>query len=346
MELKERFKQVFPDRFFLEADLKQLDPYLKEQRWIASEETITLVEKPGEGNMNFVLRVATPQRSIIIKQARPWVEKYPQFDAPAERVEVEALYFTLVNKLEGLDRLSPQILDFDQKNGILAMEDLGASADYTFLYQKGEDLTQTDLEGLVEYISVLHAWDTSDKTYPMNTGMRALNYEHIFNYPYLVDNGLDLDSIQEGLQELSMPYRTDNALKTIIHELGALYVSKGPCLLHGDYYPGSWLRTAKGLRIIDPEFSFFGPPEFELGVLIAHMLMGQQSKQLIDRILNSYRKPSSFNSTVLAGFIGVEILRRLIGVAQLPLSLSLEEKDALLQKGAALLRSKDLGLLS
>ena len=345
MELKERFKQAFPDRFFLEADLQPLEAYLKKRDWIPEEESINLVEKPGEGNMNFVLRVATPMRSIIIKQARPWVEKYPQFDAPAERVEVEALYFTLVNKLEGLDRLSPQILDFDKENGILAMEDLGESADYTFLYQKGEMLGEKDLEGLVEYISVLHAWDTNNQEYPMNTGMRGLNYEHIFNYPYLVDNGLDLDTIQAGLQALSMPYRTDDSLKASIHELGALYVSKGPCLLHGDYYPGSWLRTAKGLRIIDPEFSFYGPPEFELGVLIAHMLMGQQSQSTIEMILDSYRQPTSFDSNLLAGFIGVEILRRLIGVAQLPLSLDLGEKDTLLQKGRTLLQKKELSFI-
>ena len=43
----------------------------------------------GEGNMNYTLRVRTNGRSIILKQARPWVEKYPVIDAPDERAVVK-----------------------------------------------------------------------------------------------------------------------------------------------------------------------------------------------------------------------------------------------------------------
>ena len=92
-------------------------------------------------------------------------------------------------------------------------------------------------------------------------------------------------------------------------------------LLHGDYFPGSWLRSAAGLRIIDPEFCFFGPPEFDAGVMLAHMLLAGQARRVafpgLDRAL-------------VDRFAGIEIMRRLIGVAQLPLAFGIERKRDLL----------------
>ena len=43
-------------------------------------------------------------------------------------------------------------------------------------------------------------------------------------------------------------------------------MQNGDTLLHGDYYPGSWMRVRERLYIIDPEFSFAGPKEFDLGI--------------------------------------------------------------------------------
>ncbi len=70
--------------------------------------------------------------------------------------------------------------------------------------------------------------------------------------------------------------------------------------------------------IIDPEFCFLGPPAFDLGVLYAHLHLARQPVEL-----------AVFDATAKA-FAGAEIMRRLIGVAQLPLEADLEEKSALL----------------
>jgi 5-methylthioribose kinase len=70
--------------------------------------------------------------------------------------------------------------------------------------------------------------------------MRKLNYEHIFEYPFKMENGFDLDGIQLGLQALAIPW-LNQQLKDKIGCIRTLYLSKGKYLLHGDYYPGSWL---------------------------------------------------------------------------------------------------------
>jgi 5-methylthioribose kinase len=342
MDLKTRFQETYPDRFFLTNDKSRLTEYLQEQSWIDQDESLSLVEKPGEGNMNFVLRIATAERSFIIKQARPWVEKYPQIDAPIERVGVEARFYELIKGMGDLSAFTPALIGFDEANGILAIQDLGASSDYTRLYQRGEQLSELELNNLLSFISILHNFEIDSNQFPDNMSMRKLNHEHIFNFPFLVENGFDLDTVQKGLQEAAMPYKTNDALKAKIAKLGNLYLSPGTCLIHGDYYPGSWLNVVDGIRVIDPEFGFIGLPEFELGVMLAHMEMSEQSESVKQTIHRLYQKPKGFNDDLLAGFAGTEIMRRLIGIAQLPLSLDLSAKQKLLEKAAHWIQSGSL----
>ncbi|MEM9408364.1 MAG: aminoglycoside phosphotransferase, partial [Acidobacteriota bacterium] len=59
---------------------------LRDVGWLAPDETFRSVERPGEGNMNLTLRVTTDRRSLIVKQSRPWVEKYDVIEAPFDRM--------------------------------------------------------------------------------------------------------------------------------------------------------------------------------------------------------------------------------------------------------------------
>lgn len=345
MDAKKQFQQVYPNAFFLEKDVPSVEQYLRQQGWLLAKEKVKILEKPGAGNMNFVLRVITSwNRSFILKQARPWVEKFPQFAAPVERVAVEATFFQLLQELPVMQNFSPTFLDYDANSFILATEDLGQGADYGFLYERVKKLSDAEGEDLIQYLSVLHALP-APVNFPVNKAMRLLNQEHIFNFPFLEDNGFNLDEVQVGLQEAAMPYKKDKALKEEIANCGAIYLQEGNHLLHGDFYPGSWLKVGEGLKVIDPEFGFVGPAEFDLGVLLAHLMMAQQEEVLIESIFAKYQQPANFNKTLLVRFAGIEILRRLIGIAQLPLSLSLVEKKALLEKAADWIKTGSLGVV-
>jgi len=75
-----------------ENEPEELAAYLKQEKWLEDNETIVSMSKPGEGNMNCVLRIETETRSFIIKQSRGYVEKYPQIPAPATRVLNEGAF--------------------------------------------------------------------------------------------------------------------------------------------------------------------------------------------------------------------------------------------------------------
>jgi len=59
MELKQQFLTAFPNSFFLENQGPLVEEYLRTQGWIEPTEKVLDLEKPGEGNMNYVLRRGT-----------------------------------------------------------------------------------------------------------------------------------------------------------------------------------------------------------------------------------------------------------------------------------------------
>lgn len=321
----------------LQPTIKPLETYLKNQGWLQDNETIEGVEKPGEGNMNFTLRIITNPRSFIIKQSRDFVEKYPSVPAPPERVQREAMFYKLIGTVDALRRMMPRLIGLDTINNVMNMEDLGAGRDFTFLYQENQILNQKDLSALIRFVTTLHGSISRENTdhYISNKAMRELNHEHIFVYPYLDDNGINLDDILPGLQEVAHRAKGNTTLKKELKKLGAIYLADGDHLLHGDYFPGSWLRTNEGIQVIDPEFCFFGPVEFEIGVMIAHLKMANQPEEIIESVLLQYGAVIGFDPWLQRRFSSAEILRRILGLAQLPLAIGLERRKALVEEAVA-----------
>ena len=148
------------------------------------------------------------------------------------------------------------------------------------------------------------------------------------------ENGIDLEGITTGLSALHRLVTGDEARMARVRELGAAYLdARTGVLLHGDFYPGSWLRHRDGPKVIDPEFAFVGPPEFDVGVLLAHLVLTGHPA----RVPAAYRPPTGFDRGTANGFAGVEILRRLLGVAQLPLEADIQTKGRWIDQAAQLL---------
>lgn len=303
-----------------------LQKLLEANDWLNKNEIISALSKPGEGNMNVVLRVKTNQRSFILKQSRPYVQKYQQIEAPLNRIEVEYKFYEAVQEVSITSHI-PAILGFDQKNYLMQMQDLGQCEDMTASYHE-RAVSQDILEKLITISAAIHKVGPLND-FPENMALRKLNHQHIFVLPFLEDNGFQLNDVQRGLQELSLPYKRDHAIKAVVNKLGDMYLSKGNVLIHGDYYPGSWMQLENEVYIIDPEFSFMGFREFDLGVMTAHLIMATMDPSSLKKVMQLYEPDA--DSGLVAQVAGIEIMRRLIGLAQLPLERTISEKDNLLQ---------------
>ena len=331
---------MFIDLQTLKEDIQKL---LQEIDFFnTTNEYITNVTKPGEGNMNVVLRIETNMRSFIVKQSRPFVQKYKDIEAPIQRIDVEYQFYKTIANNSLLCQHFPKVLKYNAKNHLLLLEDLGHCEDMTYLYQT-HTITQQQIELLVGIVANIHNSKVTSN-YPKNKELRVLNYQHIFELPFIENNGFSLNEIQEGLETLSLPYKKDAALKQKIKEIGSLYLSDGTTLIHGDFYPGSWMTKNNQIYSIDPEFSFLGFKEFDLGVLAAHSILILQNKSALAIIEKNY--PNTINTTLLEQVTGIEIMRRLIGLAQLPITLSLKEKEDLLQLAYGLIMNLDTNTIA
>lgn len=337
--IAEKFTRLTGSTHYLEPDkLPPIQAYLTKQGIIRSDEQVTAAPSAGEGNMNVTLRVSTNTgRRFILKQSRPWVAKYPDLDAPAERILVERDFLEATQANPVLAAYSPALQHTDAANFCLIIEEIAPAQDLANIYAKDQALSDAILRDMLTYLSHLHQLSVDE--FPQNRALRSLNHAHIFDLPFRPDNGFPLGEILPGLDTIAKPFQNDEALRQKAKLLGARYLADdGGHLLHGDFYPGSLLDQGGRLFVIDGEFAFRGPAEFDLGVLMAHLLMAQATPEQLQMIDIHYKKPSGFDARLARQFAYVEIIRRLIGIAQLPLSLSLAERGRLLEEARLGLR--------
>lgn len=314
--------------------------FLAARRLATADEPLAL-ERPGAGNMNCVWRARLPGRTFILKQARPWVEKFPTIAAPVERTETEARFYRLAVRDPQLAARLPAILDHDPATHVLVLADLAPAAPLESCYTGSVRLDTAAVDDLAATVSRLHrvAVPAAEAAALRNPAMRALNHAHIFDLPLRAEGPFDslLDSITPGLAALAREFRADAATVQTVAALGRRYLDHDrPHLLHGDLFLGSLLRSPNGaIMLIDPEFSFGGDPEFDLGVFYAHLILSHHPESLRARWLEG--TAAERDPVLIRRYAGTEIMRRLIGVAQLPLAADLAAKRTLLALARELL---------
>jgi len=312
-----------------------LESFLKQRGWLDADESVRACEKPGDGNMNLTIRVRTDRRSLIVKQARPWVEKYDDIPAPWDRIQFECRFYARIAGIPGVADWMPRLLGADLKARALVLEDLVDAQSLASVYS-GDALTEGEVRHLARYLKSLHeaTRHSADPDFE-NSAMRRLNHQHIFEIPMVENNGIDLEHLEPGLKAAATHLRNDVTYQGLIRKVGERYLGSGTVLLHGDFFPGSWLRTKNGVFVIDPEFCFFGDPEFDLGCAIAHFRLAQQPRKHALSFLQTYSESSdsiTVQFPLLSAFAAAEVMRRLIGVAQLPLSASGVQRVELLER--------------
>jgi 5-methylthioribose kinase len=333
---------------FLEADDRAgVERYAVARGLVAPDRLPIAVTRAGDGNMNVTLRL-TPAggRPFILKQARPWVAKYRDIAAPFERTLVEAAFYGAVRHDRLVSGRMPTLLAVDADSHVLALEDVDGPGDLTAIYA-GHELTAAMLGDLLSWLERLAgiAVSSGQRGLFENREMRRLNHEHMFRFPLDPENGLDLDAITPGLKDAARELLADTMYRDAVTALGRRYLADGPTLVHGDFFPGSWLQTEdEGVRVIDPEFCFLGDAEFDIGILAGHVLLAGAGAGRIEQIAGSVAA-RRLDAARVAGYAGVEIMRRLIGVAQLPLPCGLDRKRALLRRSRRLVLEPAMELM-
>jgi len=343
--LRDEAMRSHPEFPWLEAD----DPAgvgrtLADLGWLKPGERVESAARAGEGNMNLTLRVITNERRFVLKQARPWVEKYPDIPAPWDRSEIEQRFYERAGAIDVVARRMPRIFGRSPEARLIVMEELPEARDMTSIYAD-DRASDVEIEVLARFLAGLHE-STAGEDDPRlaNRAMRNLNHEHIYRVPLDPGNGLELDTHEPGLREAAARLCADQAFVAHATATGRDYLSDGNHLVHGDFFPGSWMRTRDGLRIIDPEFAHYGAAELDLANAIAHLALADSPEASSALLLDGYAEAAPSIRTDrarLARFAAIEVVRRLIGVAQLPIAPSRGWRSEMLERARRAMRTAD-----
>lgn len=251
--------------------------------WFDTAATLKVTEL-SDGNLNAVYRVSTATASLILKQGLPYLrvagEAWP---LSAARAGFEAL------ALEWQWRLArgsvPEPYFFDAQMCVNIVEDL---RDYRVARQPMID--RLEIAGLGATIGGFLAktlFGTSD--FALKTGDKkrlqaqfcnvelcGITEDLIFTEPFeaqLLDGKANRNHFDAGVTAALEAMQGDQPLKLEVARLKHHFMTAGQALLHGDLHTGSIMVGSGEIRVIDPEFAFYGPMGFDLGVFIANLYL-------------------------------------------------------------------------
>lgn len=243
------------------------------------------VEEVGDGNLNLVFMVRGPGGGVAVKQALPYVrlvgESWP---LPLSRAHYE--YLALSQQARHAPGRVPEVYHYDQGLALLVMELLEPH----IIMRRGM-IQGIEYPRFVEHISEFIArtlFFSSDlyltaaekkaavARFAGNTALCKITEDLIFTEPYMIAENNRWTSPQ--LDDEARRVREDRELKIGISELKLAFMGNTQALIHGDLHTGSLMVTAEDTRVIDPEFAFYGPMGFDIGAVLANLLLNYFSQ--------------------------------------------------------------------
>lgn len=238
------------------------------------------ITEVGDGNLNLVFIVKGDRGGIAVKQALPYVrlvgESWP---LPLSRAHYE--YLALSRQARLAPGLVPVLLHHNETLALTVMELLEPH----IIMRKGlvagtryprfvEDIT-TFMARTLFFSSDLALTAAEKKeaiaAFAGNHALCKITEDLIFTDPYRIAEQNRWTA--PYLDGLAASLRDDVELHVAISRLKLKFMASPEALLHGDLHTGSIMVTEGQTRVIDPEFAFYGPMGFDVGAVLANLLM-------------------------------------------------------------------------
>jgi 5-methylthioribose kinase len=262
-------------------------------------------EEFGDGNLNFVFKAVGPRATLIVKQALPFVRCVPDEGWPltADRAYFE--HEALIEQSKRCPEHVPEVYLFDRPNALIVMRYI--QPPHIILrkaliarekYEPMADHLSTFLAQTLFHTSALalsgSAMRERISKWSMNHPMCALTEQVVFTEPYYAASNNHWTAPQLDADAAAL--RTDAELILAVSELKASFLGSAQALIHGDLHTGSVMVPSPALSsgagsdssadasdtstfVIDPEFGFYGPIGFDVGAVVANLLLSYCSQR-------------------------------------------------------------------
>lgn len=243
------------------------------------------IEEVGDGNLNLVFIVRGPKGALAVKQALPYVrlvgESWP---LPLSRAHYE--HMALVEQARLAPERVPAIHHYDEALALIAMEFLSPHIIMRHgmingvIYPRFAEDISTFMAATLFGTSVLALPAAEMKTriaaFAGNTALCKITEDLIFSEPYMIAENNRWTA--PWLDGHAAAIRADADLRRAVSRLKLKFICSPEAMIHGDLHTGSVMLTPEDTRVIDPEFAFMGPMGFDVGALIANLLLNYFSQ--------------------------------------------------------------------
>ena len=323
------------------------------------DETLNGVEI-GDGNINYVFRIWSGEtgKSVIIKQADTLLRSSGRpLDMHRNRIEAEIL---------GIERALapryvPEIYNYNQAMYALSMEDISAYKNMRKELMAGktfdcfsENISEFLVDTLLPTTDLV--MDRAKKKERVklftNPELCDISEDLVFTKPYGDYKGRNENIVlDENLKFVKEYLYSDKELHAEVGKLRDDFMNHAQALIHGDLHTGSIFVNQEGMKVIDPEFAFYGPMGYDIGNVIGNLFFSWANKyyttpedsnflgwiektitEVVDKFIKKFNKKydeivtfplydnelfkKSYADKVLAdslGYAGTEIIRRVVG---------------------------------
>lgn len=265
----------YQEHFLLDCD--EVIFYVKEKNLFPENANLT-VKEIGDGNINYIFKVENKidGKSIVLKQADKLLRSSGR-PLDLTRSKIEANILRIENNLA--PHYVPEIYFYDEIMCVLAMEDISEYKNLRTELIAGK-IFPNFADNISEFLSrtLLLTTDLFMNKFEKKKNVKEfINPELcdiseclVFTEPY--DNNKNRNIITIGNEEFveNMLYKNED-LHFAILKLREKFMNYSQSLIHGDLHSGSIFINEKGIKIIDPEFSFYGPMAYDVGNVIGNL---------------------------------------------------------------------------
>ena len=265
----------YQEHFLLDCD--EVISYVKEKNLFQGNANLT-VKEIGDGNINYIFKVENKidGKSIILKQADKLLRSSGR-PLDLTRSKIEANILRIENNLA--PHFVPEIYFYDEIMCVLAMEDISEYKNLRTELIAGK-IFPNFVDNISEFLSrtLLLTTDLFMNKFEKKKNVKEFTNPElcdiseclVFTEQY--DNNRNRNIITAGNEEFveNTLYKNEDLHFTIL-KLREKFMNYSQSLIHGDLHSGSIFINEKGIKIIDPEFSFYGPMAYDIGNVIGNL---------------------------------------------------------------------------
>lgn len=353
-------------------DEKTAIEYVRQKTDYFSKDSKLTCKEIGDGNINYVFKIfeVDSKKSLILKQADKLLRSSQRpLDVERNKIEAQALMLQY-----DLSKKTPKIYFYDEVMSIIVMEDVSDFENMRIALLKrkiypnfANQITDFLVDTLLKTSDlVLDRAKKKDlvKNF-INKQLCDISEDLVFTEPYIDYKNRNI--ITNGNEEfVELEIYKDEKLKLEASILKHKFMNYSQSLIHGDLHTGSIFVKKDDIKVLDPEFAFYGPMGYDVGNVIGNLFFAYASavsedpkneeflswiKSCIEDIFNLFlqklsksydlnvceimAKNNNFKNWILEeikndsiSFSGLEMIRRVVGDSKVLDITQINEKKA------------------